>query len=88
MSQQETPSPPRHNQLPAELVESLSDSLAALLVAEWRRRHSPRLILQGGLTITEYHSIKSKAYDGQPSRFGAATGQPSPQKTETQAAST
>jgi len=34
------PTPPRPDQLPVELVESLSDLLATMLVAEWRARHS------------------------------------------------
>lgn len=60
-------------QLPAELVESLSDSLAAMLVAEWHRRHPSWLRPQGGQTIEEHSRIDSSSCSGKIRRIGLVT---------------
>jgi len=67
------PAPANSIQLPVELVESLSDSLAAMLVAEWHRRHPSWLRPQGGLTIEEHSRIDSISCSGQIRQIGLVT---------------
>ena len=48
-----------------QLVESLSDALSALLVAEWKAHHTEWLNPQGQLTVKNEMPIPPSAYKTQ-----------------------
>ena len=66
MNAHELRSPPRPDQFPPELVESLSDLLAAMLVAEWKAQHSqmikePTVSSPRGINHDDSNGIRSQS---------------------------